>query len=59
MQGDRLWIADPKAIDHILQKSSYLYKKPANVRVQLVLLADRNGIATPEGGLTVTVRPFF
>jgi len=52
MQEDRLWIADPKAINHILQKSGYFYAKPTNIREQVALLADRNGIASVEGGFS-------
>ena len=43
-----MWIADPKAINHILQKSGYLYAKPRNVQEQTALLADR-GVVWAEG----------
>jgi len=57
-QEDHLWIADPKAINHILQKSGYFYAKPSNNREQVALLADRDGIASAEGGLSITIRRF-
>ena len=28
LQEDRLWIANPKALHHILELSGYLYEKP-------------------------------
>jgi len=58
-QEDRLWIADPKAINHILQKSGYLYAKPSNNREQVALLADRNGIASAEGESPTTTSHFL
>ena len=48
VQEDRLWIADPRAINHILQKSSYLYEKPSNARERIALLGD-SGVASVEG----------
>ena len=48
-----MWIADPKAINHILQKSGYLYAKPSDVRERTALLVDR-GISWAEGRLFVT-----
>ena len=53
VQENRLWIADPKAINHIMQKSGYFYTKPSDAREQIALLADRNGIGSVEGGLTI------
>ena len=50
VQEDILWIADPKAINHILQKSGYLYEKPANFREGIALLTGR-GILSAEGEL--------
>jgi len=60
-QEDRLWIADPKAINHILQKSGYFYAKPAHIREQVALLADRNlnGIASVEGGFSLIMGQSF
>ena len=55
VQEDHLWIADPKAINHILQKSGYLYAKPSNTREQVALLADRDGIASAEGRLPIRI----
>jgi len=49
-QEDRLWIADPKAINHILQKSGYLYEKPAYLREGKALLTGR-GIMWAHGEL--------
>jgi len=48
VQEDRLWIADPKAINHILHKSGYLYAKPTEVQEQSALFND-HGIASVEG----------
>ena len=53
VQENRLWIADPKAINHIMQKSGYFYTKPSDAREQIALLADRRGIGTVEGGLSI------
>ena len=52
LQEDRLWIADPKAINHILQKSGYLYAKPGNTQERIALLSDR-GIISVEGEFCV------
>ena len=59
VQVDHLWIADPKAINHILQKSGYLYAKPGNTREQVALLADRDGIASADGELPITPSLFL
>jgi len=56
IQEDRLWIADPKAINHILQKSGYLYAKPSNARERIALLGD-GGVASVEGGLPLITCP--
>ena len=45
-----MWIADPKGIHHILQKSGYFYAKPSSARELVVLLVGRNGIGSAEGG---------
>ena len=58
VQEDRLWIADPKALNHILQKSGYLYAKPNNVQERTALLTDR-GIIWAEGELSITISPFL
>ena len=52
VQEDRLWIADPKAINHILQKSGYLYAKPNHVREGSALTSGR-GIIWAEGEFPV------
>ena len=58
VQEDRLWIADPKAINHILQKSGYLYAKPSNTQERISLLSDR-GIVSVEGGLAARSAPSY
>lgn len=50
VQERRLWVADPKAIHHILQNSSLIYEKPSVNRELLTTLID-NGIVTAEGEL--------
>ena len=55
VQEDCLWVADPKALNHILQKSGYSYAKPNNINEVIVLLADR-GVASVGGELSITVR---
>ena len=57
VQEDRLWIADPAALNHILHKSGYLYAKPSNTRERLSLVLDR-GLAWAEGEFPVTTGPF-
>ena len=54
VQEDRLWIADPRAINHILQKSGYLYAKPSDIQEQAALFNDR-GIGSVEGGLSSAI----
>ena len=58
MQEVRLWIADPKAINHILQKSGYLYAKPSHIRERSALLADR-GITWAGGESPIAISPFL
>jgi len=58
MQEDRLWIADPKAVNHILQKSGYLYGKPKNTQERASLLSGR-GVVWAQGGLSVVVGHFL
>lgn len=58
IQEDCLWIADPKAINHILQKSGYLYAKPGNMQEMIALVADR-GVGWAEGESSTTITPFF
>jgi len=41
LQEDRLWIADPKALHHILELSGYLYEKPYAFRERHTLTLDR------------------
>ena len=47
-QEDRLWVADPKAIHHILQRSDRLYEKPRFMMEQAVAILDW-GLVTVEG----------
>ena len=54
LQEDQLWIADPKAINHILQKSGYLYEKPSHVRERAGLLTD-HGILWAGGELPIVI----
>ena len=55
-QEDRLWIADPKAINHILQKPGHLYAKPDDGRERAALLAGQ-GILWAEGRLPTVPSP--
>jgi len=57
LQENRLWIADPKAINHIMQKSGYFYTKPSDAREQIALLADRRGIGSVEGRSSIRPIP--
>ena len=36
-----MWIADPKAINHIFQAASHMYEKPPFVREQTALFMDK------------------
>ena len=56
VKEDRLWIADPKALYHILQATSYLYVKPTIRREALSLIADR-GLLWADGTMTSTHLP--
>ena len=58
MQEDRLWIADPAALNHILHKSGYMYAKPSNIREQAGLLTDQ-GLAWANGEFSATMGPFL
>ena len=49
-------MADPKAINHILQKSGYLYTKPNNTRERVALVADR-GILWAQGEFSTAISP--
>lgn len=49
-QEDRLWIADPKAINHIFKNSSALYRKLDSTRAMTELIIDR-GLAWAEGNV--------
>ena len=48
VQEDRLWTADPRALNHILQKSGYLYVKPRSARERTALVAG-HGISSSQG----------
>ena len=58
VQEDRLWIADPKAINYILQKSGYLYAKPNHIREGAALCLGR-GIIWAEGEFYIVTGSFF
>lgn len=45
---ERLWVADPKAINHILGNSTTIYRKLENIREMIVLIIDR-GLAWADG----------
>jgi hypothetical protein len=47
-KGDRLWIADPKALHYILQATSYLYVKPSISREISYMIADE-GLLWADG----------
>ena len=49
VQEERLWVADPKAIHHILQSSDDLYEKPPFIREAILPVMDK-GLAWAEGG---------
>ena len=48
VQEERLWIADPKAIHHILHSPDSLYVKPSVHMEKNAMLTDR-GVAAVEG----------
>ena len=48
VQVEYLWIADPKAIHHILQTANHLYEKPAFIREQLATFMDE-GLVSSTG----------
>jgi len=47
-QEERLWVADPKAINHILKNSGVIYKKLSSTRELIVMILDR-GLAWADG----------
>ena len=51
LQEERLWIADPKAIHHILQATNYLYQKPPHLLEILESILDK-GLVSVEGELS-------
>ena len=55
VQEERLWVADPKAIHHILKVSSYQYQKPPHTRAQREAVVGR-GLVSVEGELPLTFR---
>jgi uncharacterized membrane protein len=50
LQENQLFIADPKALQHIFQTCTYEYEKPSGERALLSLLLDR-GILWAKGAL--------
>lgn len=49
LQEDRLWVADPKGLHHILELSGYLYEKPYAFRERHAVTLDR-GLFWAAGG---------
>jgi len=47
-QEERLWVADPKAINHIFRNSGTLYKKTDRVREAIALVLDP-GLSWADG----------
>ena len=52
-----MWIADPKAINHILKSSDVLYGKLDSAREVVALLTDR-GLVWAEGNVLSNLVPF-
>ena len=52
-----MWIADPKAIGHILKNSDTLYGKSNSVREVLVWISDR-GLIWADGNALSNLVPF-
>ena len=52
MQEERLWIADPKAIHHILQSSNHLYEKPY-INRELAMPSMGRGLIWAGGGFSL------
>jgi cytochrome P450 len=50
LQEDRLWVADPKAVQHIFQGPDRLYEKPHFQRERIAMLTGW-GVGTVEGEL--------
>jgi len=48
VKEDRLWFADPKALHHILQATSYLYVKPL-IRQETASLVTDKGLLWADG----------
>jgi cytochrome P450 len=56
-QEERLWIADPKAIGHILKNSNTLYGKLDSMREFVALVIDR-GLVWADGSAFSNSAPF-
>lgn len=54
-QEDRLWIADPKALQHIFRTSGYDYRKPHALVAIAEMLTDR-GLVWAHGTLLLLIR---
>ena len=50
VQEDRLWVADPKAINHILRNSCTVYRKPTKEREFIAMVLDR-GLSWADGNV--------
>lgn len=57
-QEERLWVADPKAIHHILQGSNRLYEKPDFIRERGATFVGW-GLASVEGELPLIPRVVY
>ena len=58
MQEDRLWIADPAALNHIFHKSGYVYSKPGNIRERSALFTGQ-GLVWANGEFLAMMDPFL
>jgi len=58
VQEDRLWIADPAALNHVLQKTGRLYGGSRGAQERAALVAGR-GIFWAQGDLPAIASPFL
>ena len=57
-QEDRLWVADPKALHHIFQATSYLYQKPAHL-LEINSIVTDHGLLATQGEDKLPCQSFF
>ena len=50
MQEERLWVSDPKAINHIFQGANRLYERPHFIKEQIAVLT-KGGLNSVDGKL--------